>query len=249
MQYHYTTKNRDWSALASGQVLYSRPGLVGFPIRLASELFQRCSESVESRGGSHRHTIYDPCCGAGNLLTSIGVLHRDVVQAVVGSDIDANVLEVCAKNLKLLSKAGLHERIDELRQLHQTFGKPQHQSAALAAEKMYQQDLPRTENSIVFSQFRADATDLVSVKEGLRSLSPDIIITDLPYGVMTHPTTGAGISWEEWCVSIVNTISEVTTRPAAIAIVAQDRLPIDRLTIGHWRRLKLGKRHIVFGEL
>ena len=42
MQYLYATERPDYSDLASGRVFYSLPGHPAFPIRLASEIFQRC---------------------------------------------------------------------------------------------------------------------------------------------------------------------------------------------------------------
>src|SRR6266498_5343207 len=56
MQYKYEKGFVDYSDLASGRVFYSSPGYPAFPVRLASEIFQRCM--------AHRETIYQnttPC--------------------------------------------------------------------------------------------------------------------------------------------------------------------------------------------
>ncbi len=42
MQYHYVYQAKDYSHFSSGRVFHSLPGHPAFPVRLASEIFQRC---------------------------------------------------------------------------------------------------------------------------------------------------------------------------------------------------------------
>jgi 23S rRNA (guanine2535-N1)-methyltransferase len=53
MQYKYEKTMLDYSDLASGRVFYSLPGHPAFPIRLASEIFQRC---LASRATVYKNT-------------------------------------------------------------------------------------------------------------------------------------------------------------------------------------------------
>ena len=69
MQYQFATERPDYSDLASGRVLYSMPGHPAFPIRLGSEILQRCLALRRAAGYSSPVVLYDPCCGTGYLVT------------------------------------------------------------------------------------------------------------------------------------------------------------------------------------
>jgi len=60
MEYKFATDRANYADLASGHVFYSLPGHPAFPVRLASEIYQRC---LALRGqGPSPCTIFDPCC-------------------------------------------------------------------------------------------------------------------------------------------------------------------------------------------
>ena len=54
MQYKFAKEQPDYSDLASGRVFYSLPGHPAFPVRLASEVFQRCLAHREDAGAQLR---------------------------------------------------------------------------------------------------------------------------------------------------------------------------------------------------
>jgi 23S rRNA (guanine2535-N1)-methyltransferase len=41
MEYRYTAERQNYEDFASGRVLYNQKGTTAFPVRLASELYQR----------------------------------------------------------------------------------------------------------------------------------------------------------------------------------------------------------------
>ena len=43
MQYRYVTEKESYEDFAAGRVLLSQSGMTSFPVRLASEIFQRCA--------------------------------------------------------------------------------------------------------------------------------------------------------------------------------------------------------------
>ena len=44
MEYKFASERTNYTDLASGNVFYSLPGHPAFPVRLASEIYQRCLE-------------------------------------------------------------------------------------------------------------------------------------------------------------------------------------------------------------
>src|SRR5512143_1356441 len=108
MQYKYAKEQQDYSDLTSGRVFYSLPGHPAFPVRLASEIFQRClANRLAIFQDSTPCTLYDPCCGAAYLLSVTAYLHRPQIREVIGSDIDEKAVAMAKKNLGLLDEAGM----------------------------------------------------------------------------------------------------------------------------------------------
>src|SRR5215208_6675514 len=112
MPYKYVKEQLDYSDLASGRVFYSLPGHPAFPIRLASEILQRCVAQREVIYKiSTPCTLYDPCCGAAYHLSVLGYLHRDAIREVIASDVDEKAVALAERNLNLLNANGLGKRI------------------------------------------------------------------------------------------------------------------------------------------
>jgi len=115
MPYKYAKEDFDYSDLASGRVFYSLPGHPAFPVRLASEIFQRCVMIREATyGDSTRCILYDPCCGAAYHLSVLAYIHREYIREVIASDIDEKAIDFAKRNLELLSIAGIDKRITEI---------------------------------------------------------------------------------------------------------------------------------------
>ncbi len=135
MQYRYVTEKENYEDFAAGRVLLSQGGTTSFPVRLASEIFQRCAGYFPT---GQRLRVYDPCCGGGYLLTVLGLLHGACIQSLHGSDIDVDIVRLAVDNLRLLTTEGLDERQDTLRYLADTYNKPSHQDALASVERLRQ---------------------------------------------------------------------------------------------------------------
>ncbi len=183
MPYRYALERPDYSDLASGKVLLSAPGHPAFPVRLASEIFQRCMAIRERNGLTGRVALYDPCCGAAYHLAVLGFLHRSSIRAIIASDIDPEIIPLAERNLGMLSISGIDRRREELAAMHREFGKPSHAEAVAAAESL-RSGLPAQSATepIEVRVFLADAL----ARPGTSPLSPaapaDIVFTDVPYG-------------------------------------------------------------------
>jgi hypothetical protein len=183
MPYHFALHPSDYSDLSAGRVLYSQPGQTAFPVRLASETFQRCQAIRARMGLTGRVSLYDPCCGGAYLLTTLGFLHGDEISAISASDISPEALDLAARNLSLLSLVGLDRRVDEINHYIQAYGKASHQ-AALASAVTLHSTLGQALGGrlLPIRLFQADVSSPQEMRQGLAGQPVDLVITDIPYG-------------------------------------------------------------------
>jgi hypothetical protein len=184
MQYKYAVEQIGYSDFSSGRVFYSLPGHPAFPVRLASEIFQRCLAQREKQyGTSAPCTLYDPCCGAAYHLSVLGYLHGEHIQKIIASDIDEKAVELAKRNLGLLSIDGLHGRIRELSDLSEQYGKESHREALRSAAVLQSRlSVLIEKHSIETRVFQASATDGKTILHNVQPGSVDIVFTDVPYG-------------------------------------------------------------------
>ncbi|GII77055.1 hypothetical protein Sru01_20370 [Sphaerisporangium rufum] len=219
MTYRHATVRENHQDLASGAVLHSAAGFPAFPVRLASEVFQR---ALELRG-KEPVTVWDPCCGSGYLVTVIALLHRRQIKAVLASDIAPEALRLAEQNLGLLSRTGLTARADHLDGLAERWGKPSYAAAAQAAGRLRRR-LSADGGDVPTAVRHADVFD-PDVLEMLGGARPDIVITDVPYGEQTSwrgPGAKTGIS------GMVRTLASTLAEDTVIAVAARGRtIPLD----------------------
>jgi tRNA G10 N-methylase Trm11 len=247
VQYKFTQK-QDYSVYASGSVFYSLPGHPALPIRLASEIFQRCWAIRQARGLIEPSILYDPCCGGAYHLAVLAYLHWEKIEQIIGSDIDQEILEVAGRNLKLLTPAGLDERMAELSNLIERYGKPSHQ-AALAHAQHLRDQLSNflKSHSLKTRLFRANATDARTIHNHLNGERVDIVISDVPYGQQTawKPMTPSQVVPESQIGQMLEALLPVLAEGAVVAIVADKKQRIGHAAYRRVERFNLGKRQIV----
>ena len=176
--YQFTT-NQNHQDFSSGRVLYGATGSSNFPVRLASEIFLRAVHILKSQGNQGPYIIYDPFCGAGYSVTVLGFLHSSEIKTIFASDED--MLGVAKKNLSLLTRKGLADRVEELGGLEAMFHKTSHRYALESSERL-EGLLPQSEISVQTFQHNV-LTDLFTEFD----LSQvDLVITDLPYGKLNQ---------------------------------------------------------------
>jgi methylase of polypeptide subunit release factors len=244
MEYKFASERTNYTDLASGNVFYSLPGHPAFPVRLASEIYQRC---LEWRGkGNSPCTIYDPCCGAAYHLSVIVYLHWDSACRVIGSDINEKAVQLAKWNLGLLTPAGMERRNREISAMLHLYHKESHKGALESLSRLQDQvNQLTTVRPIQTRIFRTDATDAASLQEGLRDTYIDMVITDIPYGQHSE--------WEQtrasdpvWAMleALLSFLS-----PKSILVVASDKQ--QKIAHEKYQRLEkfqIGKRQVVFLE-
>jgi len=214
--YRHAVTARDHQDLASGSVLHSAPGFPAFPVRLASEIFQR---ALALRGGDHPAVLWDPCCGSGYLLTVTALLHRTRIAAVLASDLDPDAIDLARRNLALLSRAGLHARAADLRERAARFGKPAYTDAAHAARRLADA-LEAAGGDLPHAACQADVFDPAQLRQAIAGRAPDIAITDAPYGEQTRwhgPSAAAGVT------GMVEALTAVLPRGGVLAVTVRGR--------------------------
>jgi len=233
MDYKFA-QNDNFEDFAAGRVIYNAPGYTNFPVRLASEIFSRCYELINADG---KVTLYDPCCGIGYLLTTLGFLHGDKISEIYGSDIATDALVLAEKNFQLLKNEGLVTRLKDLESKHLQFGKQSHQEAMISCEKLSQLLASDVKTTI----FQRDVLD-----KDFKSKLPliDVIICDVPYGEL--------VEWESDFKSfdditrMVDNLGKNLNNSGVLAVISDKKQKINSGTLVRVSKFQVGKRKVEF---
>lgn len=247
MQYKFAQK-QDYSAYASGGVFYSLPGHPALPIRLASEIFQRCLAIRKAAGPAVSCTLYDPCCGGAYHLAVLACLHWDRIGRIIGSDVDPDILAVAGRNLALLTPAGLNDRVAELAALAERYHKASHKTALAYAQHLKDRVGKLARNQPLTTRlFRANAADTEAIHRHLAGEAVDVVFSDLPYGRQTawEPLTPSLAAPGEQVWAMLEGLRPVLSRGAVVAIVADKKQRIGHEKYHRVERFQPGKRQVV----
>lgn len=230
MVYKYC-ENMNFEDLASGRVIAQRSGFPNFPVRLAQEIFGRCYHYLEPRD---RICVYDPCCGGGYLLATLGFLNYDKIKTIIASDISEEAIQLASENLSLLGTEGLKRRIEQLNQLRLLYHKASHTEALDSAIHL-QNILTSANHEIERRVFQTDI--LAKTPFDNMHFQADIIFTDVPYGNLAEWQTGNADS--------VNLLDQLLPAAKDKAIVAICSDKSQKFHSDHYQRLEkqvIGKR-------
>lgn len=238
MKYKFETNKRDYSDFSSGRVLYNAANTTAFPVRLASEIAQRSFDFLEKKGIQGSFKIYDPCCGGGFLLTTIGFLYYNQVFELIATDFDDEVLETAKKNLSLLSREGLDRRKKEIEGYIQAYGKDSHRQALKSIDYL---ETLIGEKNIEIHCMQRDITDMREIPIE----DVNVIITDIPYGNI--------VDWEGVNKNPIENLFEncykaLDKKSSVLVIVADKKPELKHKLFQRVQYFKLGKRQIAFFE-
>jgi 23S rRNA (guanine2535-N1)-methyltransferase len=244
MHYKYETTRIDYSDLASGRVFYSLPGHPAFPVRLASEIFQRCLAHRESIYAAWAPcTLYDPCCGAAYHLSILGYLHGRHIREIIASDIDEKAIDLADLNLGLLSEAGLEKRIHEITTMIEHYGKESHKDALKSAEILKDKiTLLNQEYAITTRVFHANATDEETIARNITVRSVDIVFTDVPYGQHSQWQGFDRAGNPLW--SMLETLTGILSSSSIVAIASDKGQKVSHEKYQRVEQFQVGKRRV-----
>lgn len=247
MQYKYATQQTDYSDFSSGRVFYSLPGHPAFPVRLASEIFQRCFAHRERLYGmSAPCTLYDPCCGAAYHLSVLGYLHGEKIRQIIASDIDEKAVATAARNLGLLHRSGLDQRIREIEGMVQEYRKESHQEALRSASFLQARLLERTQSHEIFTKvFSASVADKQKIHEAILTRSVDIVFTDVPYGQHSRWLDLEHDQFSNPLEALLDTILGVLSPASVVAIASNKQQRAVHERFQRLEQFQSGKRRII----
>jgi tRNA G10 N-methylase Trm11 len=244
MQYQFVKEQQDYSDLAGGRVFHSLPGHPAFPVRLASEIFQRCMANREAiYQNSTRCVLYDPCCGAAYHLSVLAHLHREHIREVIGSDIDEKAVALAKRNLELVSIAGLDKRIIEITEMSERYGKTSHKDALRSAQNLRSHSLASARKySMSARVFRANATENKEIFNDIGDESVDIVFTDIPYGQHSDWRSPAGT---DPIKAMLDVLRNVLSGSSLVAITSDKRQKVSHEEYQRIEHFQIGKRRAV----
>ncbi len=247
MPYKYETALLDYSDLASGRVFYSSPGYPAFPVRLASEIFQRCLASREAiYQKATPCTLYDPCCGAAYHLSVVGYLHGRHIREIIGSDIDEKAVALAKRNLGLLSVAGLEKRIDEITKMLEQYHKDSHKDALTSAHILKNRITAfLQEHPLTTEAFQASATDSKAMLKNIQAKSVDIVFTDVPYGQHSQWRDSGPNELLNPLWSMLDALTDVLSSSSILAIVSDKQQKVAHESYQRVEHFQIGKRRVV----
>ncbi|MBN2116707.1 MAG: hypothetical protein JW730_09060 [Anaerolineales bacterium] len=244
MQYKYAQEQLDYSDFSSGRVFYSSPGYPAFPVRLASEIFQRCAASRETiHGVSTPGTLYDPCCGGAYHLSVLAYLHGEHIREVIASDVDEEAVALARQNLGLLDREGLDERIVEISKMFEQYGKDSHGDALRSSSILKKKLSALTEKHPLKTRvFQADATDGNEILKNIKPKSVDLVFTDVPYGQHSY--------WHDSGLpnplgSMLNALLGVLSPSSIVAVVSDKQQKALHESYQRIEKFQIGKRRVV----
>ena len=239
MEYIFEKENRNYEDFSSGRVLYNQKGTTAFPVRIASEVFLRCKKHLEDKGIDSLLTVYDPCCGGGYLLTTLGFLHGQSIARITASDIDYSAIELAKKNLALLTRQGMENRLDEINRYIEEYGKASHLGARDSAYRLYKLIEGK---DVEINCFCADALRL---QEGEAAcFKADLVMTDFPYGDI--------VEWSEKSEDIggrfLESIKAVMASHTVVAVIADKKTVVKHEAFKRVEQFNAGKRRVTILE-
>lgn len=252
MPYRFAIEREDYSDLAAGKVLQSLSNHPSFPIRLASEIFQRCLDIRARDGLTNRVRLCDPCCGSAYLLGTLAYLHWTHIAHILASDIDRQSIALAARNLSLLTPEGLDQRIGDLETLFRQFGKDSHAEALKSAYRLKSGVIKRQESHLIDTLlFQADALNPVELARNINGHEVDLVITDVPYGKLsnwqnrgdTFETSNSAIS------QLLESLQPILQPQSIVAICADKQQKVIHPEFRRVDHFQIGKRRIALLKL
>lgn len=242
MPYKYVTEQQDYSDFASGQVFYSLPGHPAFPVRLASEIFQRCMalrETIYHAAGPC--SLYDPCCGAAYHLSVLACLHGERIRAITASDVDEKAVGLANRNLALLAPNGMDRRMAEISTLIEQYGKDSHRAALASASTL--KNALAVKQAVPVTVFQADATDPAAIGKNITPGSVDMVFTDVPYGQHSH-WQGAGV-FSNPLSAMLDALFAFLSPVSVLAIASDKGQKVSHPGYQRLEQFQIGKRRVV----
>jgi 23S rRNA G2445 N2-methylase RlmL len=244
MVYRFAQERLDYHDFAAGTVFHASPGHPAFPVRLTSEIFQRCMDIRKREGLTGRCSVYDPCCGGGYLLASLAFLHWADIQTIYASDADPRILETARRNLNLLNPDGLQQRIEQIESMIGQFDKLSHREAHQSAHRLKAHLLKDYKShSIAVHTFTANVITDTLTDDVATPI--DMVITDIPYGNRSEWSGLPHDAIHEPAWYLLQSLLNILPIHAVVAIASNKQQKIAHERYQRIEHFQIGKRRVV----
>lgn len=235
-------KKENYEDYSSGRVLYGAPMATNFPVSLTLEIYKRCSDYLIKNGNSGPYVVYDPFCGVAYSLTVLGFFNGKNIKQLIASDVDKTMLEFAHKNLSLLTKKGIDNRIKELKRFVKDYNKNSHKEALISAEKL---KTISDKLSIKIEEFQHNILSDTPLPMFVNKV--DMVITDVPYGKLTD---WVGVKEGENPIQmLLDKIKNKLSKNSVVAIILNKKQEVSYLGYTKLKSYKLGKRKVILLSL
>jgi 16S rRNA G966 N2-methylase RsmD len=159
---------------------------------------------------------------------------------------DGKAVAVAKRNLELLTVAGLDQRIGEISQLFELYGKDSHKDALSSGHILRNRISALTlEHPIATKVFEADATDSTTILKNINPKSVDIVFTDVPYGQHSHWQSSHSHELLNPIWSMLNTLTSIISSESIVAIVSDKKQKVSHESFQRIEQFQVGKRRVV----
>jgi tRNA G10 N-methylase Trm11 len=240
MQYKYIKQDKNYEDYSSGRVIYGYSGATNFPVRLTQEIFERCINYLKEKNKNESYNIYDPFCGVAYTFTILGLFYPSKIKSIFASDINQESLNFAEKNLGLLTKNGIDERIKEIESLIKEYGKESHKEALKSALSI-KEKIKDSKLSPIIKVFKNDILDEKNIKEVTSKI--DIVISDIPYGKLTNWQNDVNSDPTQ---KFLDNIKSIISPKSIVAISLDKKQGISYIGYTKIDTFKIGKRKVLF---
>jgi uncharacterized small protein (DUF1192 family) len=193
--------------------------------------------------------VYDPCCGGAYLIAVLAYLHWNEIGEINVSDVDAQALSIAQRNLSLLSLTGIERRIAEIEEMRRLYKKDSHDAARQSAEVIKERLLQLAgTHPIPVCWFQADALHSAGLQEHFAGNPPDVVITDIPYGIRSQWLLAGPAQKQEAAWLLLESLRDVLAAEAVVAIASIKGQKIAHAGYRQVGKLKSGKRQVLVLE-
>lgn len=237
MKYKFETEKKNYADYASGRVLYNQKGATAFPVRLGNEIYLRSKNYLKEKEINPPYTVYDPCCGGAYLLTILGLLNVNDFSKIIASDIELEMVELARRNLSLLTREGINQRIEEIKRDIDKYNKTSHKKALISAKNL-KKKVKMIDKKIAIKCFQKNALVKFNTNKKI-----DLLITDLPYGNIAE---WSGEQDDKLRIFLDNIYLNLDV--SLLAITCSKKQKIEHSSFNRLKHFTIGKRRTSFLE-
>ncbi len=209
-----------------------------FPVRLNLELF----ELAFHRLNRPRLSVYDPCCGSGFSLTTLGMMKQEKIECLYASDVNPACVEAAQCNTAMLTPEGLTSASEKILS-NETASPERKKQLTEARTKLLPYLTNHTLRKEVFPHDILESAPQLPQKI-------DYIFADIPYGNLTEWTNRAGC--DNPSLQFLRNIEKILSTKGIVVISGTKELKLPPDSIKNYTKIdkiRAGKRLIYMLEL